>query len=114
MAALGERGDDVSARIVGAGDAIGARVDDLRQVIDGKGADLVAALGERGEDVSARIVGIGERATQTIDQQMASLAALLTRRTDELIAAVNGSAGGPSARFERADRAAARRSRRFQ
>ena len=32
-------------------------MDDLRQVIDVKGADLVAALGERGDDVSARIVG---------------------------------------------------------
>ena len=31
----------------------------------------------------------------TIDQQMASLAALLTRRTDELISAVNGSAADP-------------------
>ena len=55
----------------------------------------MAALGERGEDVSARIAGVGERAIQTLDQQMASLAALLTRRTDELIAAVNGSASDP-------------------
>ena len=31
----------------------------------------------------------------TLDQQMAGLAALLTRRTDELIAAVNGSAADP-------------------
>ena len=67
----------------------------MREVIEGKGADLVAALGERGEDVSARIVGVGERAMHTLDQQMAGLATLLTRRTDELIAAVNGSAADP-------------------
>ena len=67
----------------------------MREVIEGRGADLVTALGERGEDVSARIVGVGERAMHTLDQQMAGLAALLTRRTDELIAAVNGSAADP-------------------
>jgi DNA anti-recombination protein RmuC len=67
----------------------------LREVIEGKGADLVAALGERGDDVSARLVGVGERAMHTLDQQMAGLATLLTRRTDELIAAVNGSASDP-------------------
>ena len=55
----------------------------------------MASLGERGEDVSARIAGVGERAIQTLDQQMVSLASLLTRRTDELIAAVNGSAADP-------------------
>ena len=75
--------------------AIRAKVDDLRDVIEGKGGDLVAAIAERGEDVSARIVGVGERAMHTLDQQMAGLAALLTRRTDELIAAVNGSAADP-------------------
>ena len=67
----------------------------MREVIEGKGADLVAALGERGQDVSARILGVGERAMHTLDQQMAGLATLLTRRTDELIAAVNGSAADP-------------------
>ena len=59
--ALGERGEDVSARIVGAGDAIGARVDDLRRVIDGKGADLLAALGERGAEAPARIAAAATR-----------------------------------------------------
>ncbi|HEV7479836.1 MAG TPA: hypothetical protein VGO05_06075, partial [Roseiarcus sp.] len=39
--------------------------------------------------------GVGERAMHTLDQQMAGLATLLTRRTDELIAAVNGSAADP-------------------
>ena len=84
-----------AARGASVAGAIRARVDDLREVIDGKGADLVAALGERGEDVSARSPDVGERAIHTLDQQMASLAALLTRRTDELIAAVNGSAADP-------------------
>ena len=84
-----------AARGASVAGAIRARVDDLRDVIEGKGADLVASLGERGEDVSARIADVGERAIQTLDQQMASLAALLTRRTDELIAAVNGSAADP-------------------
>ena len=69
--------------------------DDLRAVIDGRGANLVAALGERGEDVSNQITGVGARAAQTIDQQMSGLVGLLTRRTDELIAAVNGSAADP-------------------
>ena len=64
-------------------------------MIDGRGANLVAALGERGEDVSNQISGVGARAVQTIDQQMGSLIGLLTRRTDELIAAVNGSAADP-------------------
>ena len=45
--------------------------------------------------MSTRIAGVGERAMHTLDQQMASLAALLTRRTDELISAVNGSAADP-------------------
>ena len=84
-----------SARGASVASAIRARVDDLREVIEGKGADLVAALGERGDDVSARILGVGERAMHTLDQQMAGLATLLTRRTDELIAAVNGSAADP-------------------
>ena len=55
----------------------------------------MTALGERGEDVSSQIVDVGSRAIQTIDQQMAGLTALLTRRTDELIAAVNRSAADP-------------------
>ncbi len=84
-----------AARGASVAGAIGAKVDDLREVIDGKGADLVAAFGERGEDVSARILGVGERAMHTLDQQMTGLATLLTRRTDELIAAVNGSAADP-------------------
>ena len=87
-ATLATRGVDLAA-------SIAARVDDLRAVIDGKGSSLVAALGERGEDVSNQITGVGARAAQTIDQQMSSLVGLLTRRTDELIAAVNGSAADP-------------------
>jgi DNA anti-recombination protein RmuC len=84
-----------AARGASVANALRAKVDDLRDVIEGKGADLVAALGARGDDVSARIVGVGERAMQSLDQQMAGLASLLTRRTDELIAAVNGSAADP-------------------
>ena len=75
--------------------AIASRVDNLRSVIDGNGADLVTALGERGDDVSSRIAVAGARAVQTLDQQMGSLSALLTRRTDELIAAVNSAAADP-------------------
>jgi DNA anti-recombination protein RmuC len=84
-----------SARGAAVANAIREKVDDLRDVIEGKGADLVTALGERGDDVSARFAGVGERAMHTLDQQMAGLATLLTRRTDELIAAVNGSAADP-------------------
>jgi DNA anti-recombination protein RmuC len=84
-----------AARGSSVANAIRAKVDDLREVIEGKGADLLTALGERGDDVSARFVGVGERAMHALDQQMAGLATLLTRRTDELIAAVNGSAADP-------------------
>src|ERR1700733_15296430 len=84
-----------SARGAAVANAIRAKVDELREVIEGKGAEFVTALGDRGDDVSARFVGIGERAMHTLDQQMAGLATLLTRRTDELIAAVNGSASDP-------------------
>ena len=69
---------------------------------------VVAALGDRGEDVSIQIAGAGERAIETLDQQMAGLAALLTRRTDELIEAVNGAAVRSRAGAERARRPAAR------
>ena len=103
-----------AARGASVAGAIRARVDDLRDVIDGKGAELVTALGERGEDVSARIADVGERAIHTVDQQMASLAALLTRRTDELIAAVNGSASDPGSRAKRAYRTVALGSGQFQ
>ena len=103
-----------SARGAAVANAIRAKVDDLREVIEGKGADLVTALGERGDEVSARFVGVGERAMHTLDQQMAGLATLLTRRTDELIAAVNGERGGSGARVERADGAVAFRGRQFQ
>ncbi|HLX97280.1 MAG TPA: hypothetical protein VKR62_01170, partial [Roseiarcus sp.] len=95
MAAASEAESIWAARGASVAGAIRARVDDLREVIEGGGANLIAALGERGEDVSARIAGVGERAMHTVDQQMAGLAALLTRRTDELIAAVNGAAADP-------------------
>ena len=46
-----------SARGASVASAIRAKVDDLREVIEGKGADLVTALSERGDDVSARSPG---------------------------------------------------------
>ena len=55
----------------------------------------MTALGERGEDMSSQIAGVGARAMQTLDQQMTGLADLLTRRTDELVSAVNASAADP-------------------
>ena len=88
LAAVAARGGDLAA-------SIASRVDDLRSLIDGNGFSLVTALGERGEVVSNQIAGAGARAVETVDQQMAGLTELLTRRTDELIAAVNGSAADP-------------------
>ena len=84
LAALGERGEDVSARIVGVGDSIRARVDDLRAVIDGKGGDLLAALGERGEDVSARIVD----ASDSIKARVDDLRAVIDGKGADLLAAL--------------------------
>ncbi len=37
--------------------SISSRVNDLRRLIDGKGAELAAALGERGDNVSTQIAG---------------------------------------------------------
>ena len=75
--------------------SIGSQVDELHRLIDGKGAELAAALGERGENASIQIAGAAERAVQTLDHQMSGLGALLTQRTDELVAAVNGTASDP-------------------
>jgi chromosome segregation ATPase len=84
LAALDNRGQDVSNRIVIAGDHAAQSLD-----------RAVAVLGERGQEVSGHIAESGDRAIQAIDQQMAGLAAVLTRRTDDLIAAVNGAAADP-------------------
>ena len=46
-----------SARGASVANAIRAKVDDLREVIEGRVADLVTALGERGDDVSAESLG---------------------------------------------------------
>src|SRR5208337_1163231 len=79
-----------AARGASVANAIRARVDDLREVIDGNGADLIAALGERTEDVSARIVGVGDsiRARvddlrEVIDDKGAGLLAALTEAADQ-------------------------------
>ena len=88
LAAVAARGGDLAA-------SIASRVDDLRSLIDGNGFSLVTALGDRGEVVSNQIAGAGARAVETIDRQMSDLTELLSRRTDELIAAVNGSAADP-------------------
>ena len=81
---LDDRGFVVSGRILDAGERAAQALD-----------RVVAALGDRGEDVSIQIAGAGERAIASVDQQMAGLTALLTRRTEELIEAVNGAASDP-------------------
>ena len=64
-------------------------------MIDGKGAELVSALGARGADIALRIDSVGAQAIAGLDQQMTGLTDLMARRTDELVAAVSGSAGEP-------------------
>jgi DNA anti-recombination protein RmuC len=85
----------VSARIVGAGDAIRARVDDLRAVLDGKGVELLTALGERGDDVSARIVGAGDSVRARIDD----LRRLIDGKGADLLAALGERGEDVSARI---------------
>ena len=84
LAALGDRGQDVTSQIAVAGERAAQSLD-----------RAVAVLGDRGQDVSGQIAEAGDRAVQALDSQMAGLAALLTRRADDLIAAVNGAAADP-------------------
>ena len=83
-----------AARGASVANAIRARVDDLREVIDGKGADLLAALGARSEDVSARIVGAGNSIKARVDD----LRAVIDGKGADLLAALGRGRGSERAR----------------
>jgi len=80
-AALAARGGDLTKVVSG-------QIDALRQLLDGQGAEFVAALGARGAEISVQIAGIGTRAEKSFEQRVSALIALLTRRGDDLLAAV--------------------------
>ena len=71
-----------------------ARIEELRGLVEGPAADLVARLGARGDEVADQIAGVSAQASQSFDQQIGNLVALLTRRGDDLLAAITASAGG--------------------
>ena len=71
-----------------------ARIEELRGLVEGPAADLVARLGARGDEVADQIAGVSAQASQNFEQQIGNLVALLTRRGDDLLAAISASAGG--------------------
>jgi hypothetical protein len=73
---------------------LSGRIDEIRALIDGKGAEFVAQLGARGEEISERIAGVGENAAQAFDKQTTSLMSLMTRRSEDLLASINAGAAG--------------------
>jgi phage host-nuclease inhibitor protein Gam len=85
-AALAGRGDEIVSDLA-------ARIEELRTLLTGPAAtDFVAQLGQRGAEFSSQITGVSERAAQTFERQTSSLIALLTRRSEDLLAAINASA----------------------
>ena len=66
----------------------------MRGLVEGPASDLVAKLGARGDEVADQIAGVSAQASQSFDQQIGALVALLTRRGDDLLAAITATAGG--------------------
>ena len=64
----------MSNEIAAAGDraavALGAQVDEIHQVIDGRGTALVSALGEKSQDISGHLASVGVRAMQALEHAM--------------------------------------------
>ena len=83
-ATLAARGGDLAQ-------AVSGQIDGLRKLLDGQGAEFVANLGVRGAEISDSIAGIGTRAEKSFEQRVTALVALLTRRGDDLLAAVSES-----------------------
>jgi hypothetical protein len=71
-----------------------ARIDELRGLVEGPATELVARLGARGDEVTSQIASVSQQAAQSFDQQIANLVALMTRRGDDLLAAIAASASG--------------------
>ncbi len=71
-----------------------ARIEELRGLVEGPAADLVAKLGARGDEVADQSAGVSAQASLNFEQQVNNLVALLTRRGDDLLAAITASAGG--------------------
>ncbi|THD49440.1 MAG: hypothetical protein E7774_01215 [Bradyrhizobium sp.] len=100
-----------------------ARIEELRGLVEGPASDLVTRLTARGDEVAGQIASVSQRAAQTFDQQtadlmarsdalagqiaaisqrgannfeqqIANLVALMTRRGDDLLAAIGASASG--------------------
>jgi len=71
-----------------------ARIEELRGLVEGPASELVAKLGARGDEVADQIAGVSAQASQNFEQQVNNLVALLTRRGDDLLAAITASAGG--------------------
>jgi len=71
-----------------------ARIEEMRGLIEGPAADLVARIGARGDEVADQIAGVSVQASQSFEQQISSLVALLTRRGDDLLAAITATAAG--------------------
>jgi hypothetical protein len=71
-----------------------ARIEELRGLVEGPATELVVRLGARGDEVTGQIASISQQAAQSFDQQIANLVALMTRRGDDLLAAIAASASG--------------------
>ena len=99
IATAGERAivslDRVSGAFSDRGEAISVQIADLGDRTSQSLDQASATLGGRGQDVADAIAGAAERAIQAVERQIAGLADLLTNRTDQLIAAVDGAAGEP-------------------
>ena len=80
--ALEERGGDVTG-------AISRKILELRALINAEGGQFIADLNARGETISNNIVGAGGQALQSFEQRVSAMVALLTRRGDDLLAAIN-------------------------
>ena len=89
--------DDLNAALAGRGDEIAgnlaARIEELRTLISGPDAtDFMTQLSQRGTQISSQITGVSERAAQAFEYQTSGFIALMTRRSEDLIAAINASA----------------------
>ncbi len=71
-----------------------ARIEEMRGLVEGPAADLVSKIGARGDEVADQIAGVSVQASQNFEQQINNLVALLTRRGDDLLAAISATAAG--------------------
>jgi len=86
-AALAGRGEEATANLA-------SRIEELRALMEGPGAEFVANLGANGERISNQIITVSENAANTFDLQTSNLLALLARRSEDLLAAINAGGAG--------------------